>query len=187
MEAILDAHPIGEAPFASFLRMTRSASSGTTACAGARPESGDDALVLDPLAMGDLVHPDFWIARFAPWKPTAGLAAATAQKQIAGAVDRRCRPNSPELWESERAVPPRMIWRRTLDEAADLSKRALTFGEEALPGARAFSEVPFGGSEPKSDDSPALATSITARPLQRFPRHRLPDRRATSRSARHLR
>jgi hypothetical protein len=48
-------------------------------------------------------------------------------------------------------VPPRVIWRRTLDEARELSRRPLAFADERLPGARAFDEVPFGGAEPKSD------------------------------------
>ena len=44
-----------------------------------------------------------------------------------------------------------MIWGRTLIEAQTVSVRALSFGEERLPGGRSYSEVPFGGSEPKSD------------------------------------
>jgi hypothetical protein len=114
----------------------------------AAPESGREPLVLDALAMGDLVHRTLDIA-LRSLETRSGLsvsapdeiyvAAEGASAQVAG------------LWESERACPPRMIWRRTLDEAAELAKRALTFGGEALPGVRAFSEVPFGGSEPKSE------------------------------------
>ena len=54
-------------------------------------------------------------------------------------------------WESERAVPPAIIWRRTLDDARLLAGQALAYGDELLPGARSYGEVPFGGSEPKSD------------------------------------
>ena len=112
------------------------------------PESGEDPLVLDALAMGDLVHLTLDLALRALEAKT-GLSVSKPEEVFA-AVDGAA-AHVAELWETERAVPPRMIWRRTLDEAADLSKRALTFCVEALPGARAFSEVPFGGSEPKSD------------------------------------
>ena len=114
----------------------------------AAPESGEDPLVLDALAMGDLVHLTLDIALRALEAKT-GLSGSTPE-EIFAAVNGAA-AHVAELWETERAVPPRMIWRRTLDEAADLSKRALTFAGESLPGARAFSEVPFGGSEPKSD------------------------------------
>jgi len=115
------------------------------------PESGDDPLVLDALAMGDLVHETLDRA-LRTLEANGGLAAATGQ-QIASAVDDAAGEVA-EIWETERPVPPRVIWRRTLDEARELSRRALAFGDERLPGARAFGEVPFGGAEPKTDVAP---------------------------------
>lgn len=115
------------------------------------PESGDDPLVLDALAMGDLVHQTLDRA-LRTLEANGGLAAATGQ-QIASAVDGAAGEVA-EIWETERPVPPRVIWRRTLDEARELSRRALAFGDERLPGARAFGEVPFGGAEPKTDVAP---------------------------------
>lgn len=115
------------------------------------PESGDDPLVLDALAMGDLVHQTLDRA-LRTLEANGGLAAATGQ-QIASAVDGAAGEIA-EIWETERPVPPRVIWRRTLDEARELSRRALAFGDERLPGARAFGEVPFGGAEPKTDVAP---------------------------------
>ena len=115
------------------------------------PESGDDPLVLDALAMGDLVHQTLDRA-LRTLEANGGLAAATAQ-QIASAVDGAAGEVA-ETWETERPVPPRVIWRRTLDDARELSRRALAFGDEHLPGARAFGEVPFGGAEPKTDVAP---------------------------------
>ena len=48
-----------------------------------------------------------------------------------------------------------VIWGRTLDDARVMAGRALSYGDDVLPGARAYGEVPFGGSEPKSDaDTP---------------------------------
>ena len=115
------------------------------------PESGDDPLVLDALAMGDLVHQTLDRA-LRTLEANGGLAAATAQ-QIASAVDGAAGEVA-ETWETERPVPPRVIWRRTLDDARELSRRALAFGDEHLPGARSFGEVPFGGAEPKTDVAP---------------------------------
>ena len=115
------------------------------------PESGDDPLVLDPLAMGDLVHQTLDRALLT-LEANGGLAAATAQ-QIASAVDGAAGEVA-ETWETERPVPPRVIWRRTLDDARELSRQALAFGDEHLPGARSFGEVPFGGAEPKTDVAP---------------------------------
>jgi hypothetical protein len=115
------------------------------------PESGDDPLVLDALAMGDLVHLTLDRA-LRTLEANGGLAAAPAQ-QIVSAVDDAAAAVA-EFWETERPVPPRVIWRRTLDEARDLSRRALAFGDERLPGTRAFGEVPFGGAEPKTDIAP---------------------------------
>lgn len=115
------------------------------------PESGDDPLVLDALAMGDLVHQTLDRA-LRTLEANGGLAAATGP-QIASAVDDAAGEVT-EIWETERPVPPRVIWRRTLDEARELSRRALAFGDERLPGARAFGEVPFGGAEPKTDVAP---------------------------------
>ena len=115
------------------------------------PESGDDPLVLDALAMGDLVHQTLDRALLT-LEANGGLAAATAQ-QIASAVDGAAGEVA-ETWETERPVPPRVIWRRTLDDARELSRQALAFGDEHLPGARSFGEVPFGGAEPKTDVAP---------------------------------
>ena len=66
------------------------------------------------------------------------------------AVDRAAKLVAAD-WESERAVPPAVIWRRTLDDARLMAGQALAYGDELLPGARSYGEVPFGGSEPKSD------------------------------------
>lgn len=115
------------------------------------PESGDDPLVLDALAMGDLVHQTLDRA-LRTLEANGGLAAATAQQIESAVDDAAC--EVAETWETERPVPPRVIWRRTLDEARELSRRALAYGDEHLPGARAFGEVPFGGAEPKTDVAP---------------------------------
>jgi hypothetical protein len=76
-----------------------------------------------------------------------GNAATT---EITASVERAARIVASE-WESERAVPPAVIWRRTLDDIRLLAGRALAYGDDVLPGARSYGEVPFGGAEPNSD------------------------------------
>ena len=112
------------------------------------PESGEDPLVLDPLAMGDLVHQtlDRALRVLAEY---GGLAGAS-EKQIGAAMDAAATEVAAS-WEAGQAVPPPVIWRRTLDEARALGARALGFRDENLTDATAYGEVPFGGSEPKTD------------------------------------
>jgi hypothetical protein len=112
------------------------------------PESGEDPLVLNPLGMGDLVH--LTLDRSLRTIESSGGLAAATPSEIASAVSQAIAEIS-QTWETERAVPPRVIWHRALDEARDLSHKALLFQDEPLPGARSSGEVPFGGSKPRSD------------------------------------
>jgi hypothetical protein len=112
------------------------------------PESRADPLALEALAMGDLVHTTLDLA-LATLEKAGGLAAAD-EAQIAAAVQDAA-TRIAAVWESERAVPPALIWRRTLDDARLLTTRALTYGNEHLPDARSFGEVAFGGATPKVD------------------------------------
>jgi hypothetical protein len=115
------------------------------------PETGEEPLVLDALAIGDLVHMALDRALRAI-EAGGALATATAD-QIAAAVAAAI-VDVARVWEGERAVPPRVIWRRTLDEASELGRRALVFRDNALPAGRAYGEVAFGGAEPKTDVTP---------------------------------
>ena len=112
------------------------------------PESRDDPLVLDALDLGELVHQilDHTLRLL---EARDGLLGAT-EEQIAAAVEAGAGEVA-QRWESERAVPPPVIWRRTLALARELSRRGLTARDAPLGDARAFGEVAFGGAEPKSD------------------------------------
>lgn len=112
------------------------------------PQSSAEPLVLDALGIGDLVHMvldralrDLETGGGLAFADTETIEAAVAQAAQAVAAD----------WESERPVPPAVIWGRTLDDARVMAGRALSYGDDLLPGARSYGEVPFGGSEPKSD------------------------------------
>jgi hypothetical protein len=115
------------------------------------PTSGEDALVLDPLGFGDLVHGA--LDRALQVLEGNGGCAAASSTQIAQAVNGALRELALD-WASERSVPPALIWRRTLEEARTLSERALTFQAQWHAGSRSYSEVPFGGSPPKSPAVP---------------------------------
>ena len=112
------------------------------------PESGTDPLVLDALGLGDLVHMvlDRALQRL---EAEGGLAAAD-EARIAADIE-AASAEVARIWEAERPVPPRIIWARTLDHARVLAGNALTMDDAHLADARSYSEVPFGGSEPKSD------------------------------------
>lgn len=126
------------------------------------PESGTDPLVLDAIGMGNLVHMTLDLS-LQKLESAGGLAHAS-DTQITTAVGQAV-DEVAVAWESERAVPPNVIWRRTLDEARLLTSRALTYGDEPLPGARAYGEVPFGGATAKSTaEAPWNPTTVVEIP-----------------------
>ena len=120
------------------------------------PQSSAEPLVLDALGIGDLVHLVLDQA-LRDLETGGGLAAADAQT-LEAAVARAAQAVAAD-WESERPVPPAVIWGRTLDDARVLASRALSYGDDLLPGARSYGEVPFGGSQPKSDGQTPWDTS----------------------------
>ena len=112
------------------------------------PQSSAEPLVLDALQTGDLIHLVLDRA-LRNLEATGGLASADVAA-IQAAVDQAAGAVAAE-WESERPVPPAVIWGRTLGDARALAGQALAYGNDHLPGSRSFGEVPFGGSEPKSE------------------------------------
>jgi hypothetical protein len=121
------------------------------------PQSSAEPLVLDALGIGDLVHMVLDRALRDLETGCGGLASAETET-IEAAVAQAAQAVAAD-WESERPVPPAVIWGRTLDDARVMAGRALSYGDEGLPGARAYGEVPFGGSEPKSDAETPWDTS----------------------------
>jgi hypothetical protein len=112
------------------------------------PQSSTEPLVLDPLAEGNLVHMVLDSA-LRDLETAGGLASADAAS-IEAAVQRAAQSVAAD-WESERPVPPTVIWGRTLDDVRMMAGRALSFRDNIPPGGRSYGEVPFGGSEPKSE------------------------------------
>lgn len=124
------------------------------------PESGTDPLVLDALATGELIHRTLDVALQA-LEVGGGLAKAD-EAGIAAAVEAAANTVAAD-WASERAVPPAVIWRRTLQEARLLTERALGHDDAPLPDSRSYSEVAFGGA---SLTSTAAAPWDTQTPVQ---------------------
>ncbi|RJT31481.1 PD-(D/E)XK nuclease family protein [Mesorhizobium waimense] len=121
------------------------------------PQSGAEPLVLDALAAGELVHLVLDRA-LRDLEATGGLASADTSA-IEVAVAEASAAVAAE-WESERPIPPNVIWDRTLGDARNLAGQALAHGNDHLPGNRSYGEVPFGGSEPKSTAEPPWDASL---------------------------
>lgn len=121
------------------------------------PEGGADPLVLDALATGDLIHRTLDVALQA-LEAQGGVAGADAA-QVAAAVEAAANAVASD-WVNERAAPPAVIWRRTLQDARILSERALLHNDAPLPDSRAYSEVAFGGATPKSTAAAPWDTQV---------------------------
>ncbi len=112
------------------------------------PEAGMEPLVLDALGFGNLVHRVLELAVQA--LDTAGGFSGANEVGIRAAIDQAVAHARGE-WESEQAVPPKLIWQHTLEGARDTSIKGLSFLPDSMAAARSFGEVPFGGMVPKSD------------------------------------
>ena len=111
------------------------------------PKSGEDPLTLDALAMGELVHQTLEQALIA-LEADGGFAKAS-EDEIRQAVGAAATSIS-HAWELERPIPPRSVWGQTLADARMLGERALALQGDDQPMAQAFAEVPFGGTDAKS-------------------------------------
>lgn len=107
------------------------------------PPEAEAPLTLDPLQFGNLAHQVLEVA-LAMLGPD-GLVATTRESR-AKAVERACM-DAAAGYEARHPVPPRLMWRRTLEEAGMMTRAALDWPEEPLSGQRSFGEVSFGGVE----------------------------------------
>ena len=130
------------------------------------PDSGSDPLVLDALAMGDLVHRT--LHRALQTLETEGGLVRADEQEIAVAVENAATEVA-QLWQSERAIPPPVIWDRTLGDVRTLGTKALAFRDERLAEGRAYGEVPFGAAVRISDaDTPWDAEAAVSIPETGF-------------------
>ena len=112
------------------------------------PETALEALVLDPRQTGNLLHAT--LDHAVRLLEAGGSLATASSDQIAAAIEQAATIVS-ERWEAEQAVPPRVVWRRTVADAQEIAMNALQHPEPPLAGQRCFTEVPFGGQRPKTD------------------------------------
>ena len=98
-------------------------------------------LALDPLAFGELVH-ELLARTIDALEPKPGFVRASRDEielALTGAVDHVDRQ-----WPLERAVPPTLLWKHSLDEAARRGLRGLTVDERFEADTTSWSEVGFG-------------------------------------------
>lgn len=113
------------------------------------PEPVAEPMILDPRTKGDLLHL-ILDKTLRALEAKEGLACAS-RLQIRESLN-QVLADAAQLWEAEKATPPRTIWRHTLEELRLLAQRALE-PEGAQTAFRAFSEVPFGGTSPRVEGS----------------------------------
>lgn len=114
------------------------------------PELAVEPLQLDPVSFGDLVHelPRLAIERI---EPTPSLVRAKPE-EIDDALDAAANDVA-ERWPLNRAVPPRLLWLDTIEEAKRRARRGLTIDGRFGLGTRSFGEVPFGNPETQTERS----------------------------------
>ncbi|MBV9984919.1 PD-(D/E)XK nuclease family protein [Bradyrhizobium sp.] len=114
------------------------------------PELAVEPLQLDPITFGDLVHELLRLA-IERIEPTPSLVGATPE-EIDNALDAAA-SDIAERWPLTQAVPPRLLWLDTIEEARRRARRGLTIDERFGPGTRSFSEVPFGNPQSSAERS----------------------------------
>lgn len=129
------------------------------------PDSADDPLVLDALAIGDLIHRTLHRA-LQTLEAEGGLARAHEQ-DIAMAVENAAAEVA-RIWQRERAIPPLVIWDRTLEDVQTLGTKALAFRDEQLAHGRAYGEVPFGAAGNSGAELPWNAEATVSIPETGF-------------------
>ncbi|TIQ37184.1 MAG: PD-(D/E)XK nuclease family protein [Mesorhizobium sp.] len=114
------------------------------------PELAVEPLQLDPVTFGDLVHELLRLA-IERIEPAPSLVGATPE-EIDNALGAAARDIA-ERWPLTQAVPPRLLWLDTIDEARRRARRGLTIDERFGPGTRSFSEIPFGNPQSPAERS----------------------------------
>jgi hypothetical protein len=114
------------------------------------PEEAEEPLTLDPAAFGNLVHSVLQTAVDA-LETGDGLGKASFKKIEAAIHDAVI--TAAKSWEAEQPVPPPIIWKRTLQQAKDVSEKALKHPLDSFPGQTSWTEVPFGWISDKAPRS----------------------------------
>lgn len=114
-------------------------------------ELAQQPLALGAVAFGELVHE--LMRRAVDWlEPRPGYARAS-RDEVEHALEMAVE-HVAEAWPLERGVPPRLLWRHTLDEASRRCLRGLIGDEGFLPGTRSWTEMGFGQTEADAGEAP---------------------------------
>jgi PD-(D/E)XK nuclease superfamily len=100
-----------------------------------------EPLQLDPFTFGELVH-ELISNAIATLEPTPGFARAS-EEEIADAIE-KASTLVVSSWPLQRSVPPPILWRHTVREAARRTSKGLGSDDPTRADTRSWSEVPFG-------------------------------------------
>ncbi len=114
------------------------------------PAMSNEPLLLDPLALGDLVHRV--LQRAVTELEDDGALVAASRERVGAAIDAALDEEA-DAWTIERPVPPPVLWRSTLDEVRDLARSALEHEFPPLEEQRSYVEVPFGRDPEHTNDT----------------------------------
>ncbi len=109
------------------------------------PEFEQQPLVLSPPVFGELVH-ELMRRTINALEPLPGVARAN-ETEVLNALEAAVAIVA-EAWPLERAVPPRLLWRHTIEQAARMTFRGLTLDDSVMADTRSWTEVPFGEEDP---------------------------------------
>lgn len=112
------------------------------------PDLSEEPLVLEPVGFGRLVHAVLDAALLEAVRQGTGSRVDIPGSVGAGLEQARAN------WEALNPVPPDFIWAVTLAEVEKLARYAIQSTQQREEGWTAFSEVAFGGAEPKSPAQP---------------------------------
>lgn len=105
------------------------------------PELEEQPLVLSRPVFGELVH-ELIRRAIVALEPAPGVARAS-EMEINDAVQAAVAMVA-AAWPLERAVPPPLLWQHTLEEAARLTVRGLTFDDSVMADTQSWTELAFG-------------------------------------------
>ena len=125
------------------------------------PDTAEEAMDLDAMGFGNLVH-GMLDAALPAIEASGGLGRA-GQTALAAAVT-AARDSVAAKWEAEQPVPPALLWTMRLDEAAGMALSALSWSLVTYSGQRSHGELPFGDREAKRPDAPWDVTQEVAIP-----------------------
>ena len=132
------------------------------------PEEAVEPITLDRMNFGNLVHQILALA-VRNLEAEGGFCRASSKslEKAAAAAAKEAATS----WELEMPIPPRLIWRGTLQSASQVALTALQVQEEPLPEQRTWVEVQFGctwgepgaGKDPWDPVSPVTVAELGIR------------------------